>query len=83
MRVRLTLKQPYTWPSRNPNKPNQNDYGFVETKQDLQLNQKIVFAELGATSNAGDLNPNHYKYFLGKNYLVTMDPNGFYNLIEQ
>lgn len=86
MRVRLKLKQPYTWPSRNPNKPNSNQYGFIETIDTLAIGQIVTFENLHPYSNAGDLNTDHYKYFEGKSYKVSTFTNSkretFYDLIE-
>ena len=81
-RVRLTLKQPYTWPSRNPEKPNQSDCNFIQTIDTLAIGQVVTFESLRPYSLAGDLNEDHYKYFEGRSYQVTMHQNGFLNLIE-
>lgn len=83
MQVRLTLKQPYTWPSRNPEKPNSNDCGFVQTNRNLSIGDVVVFEDLNPKSLAGDLNTDHYKYFRLKAYKVTRHQNGFLNLVEQ
>lgn len=82
MQVRLTLKTPYTWPSKYPDKPNSNDCGFIQTPWSFAIGDEVSFEQLNATSLAGDLNINHYKYFKGKTYRVTRHQNGFLNLIE-
>ena len=82
MRIRLTLKEAYTWASKYPDKPNQNDCGFINTNKALKIGQVVSFESLRPTSNAGDLNTDHYKYFQGKSYEVTKHQNGFLNLIE-
>lgn len=83
MQVRLTLKKPYTWPSRDPEKPNANNCGFVNTIDTLVVGQIVTFESLHPYSLGGDLNENHYKYFEGRTYRVSRHQNGFLNLIEQ
>lgn len=79
MRVRLRLKQPYTWPSRNPNKPNTNNIGFVQTAHPKFLvGAKYRFEDLHPYSGGGDLNPDHYHYFEGRTFVVTNTPPGMF-----
>ena len=66
MRIRIRLKQEYTYPSNDPKKPNKTDCGFVHTSLKLKIGQQVTFEDLNPQSNGGDLNTEHYKYFRGK-----------------
>ena len=81
-RVRLSLKEAYTWPSRDPKKPNSSDCNFVETSKALRIGDVVSFEQIKPFSYAGDLNEDHYRFYQGKVYRVTVHPNGFFDLIE-
>ena len=74
MTIRLQLKDEYEWPSRNPEKPNRNKIGFVQTDAVLPIGKRVIFEDLNATSEGGDLNPKHYKYFKGKEFESVKPP---------
>jgi hypothetical protein len=74
MRVRLKLKQPYTWPSRDPKKPSQGQVNFAQTRLTINLGDVVSFEDLQATSLAGDLNTNHYKHYEGRKYKSVPPP---------
>jgi hypothetical protein len=81
-RVRLSLKEAYTWPSRDPKKPNSSDCNFIKTSKALIIGDVVSFEQLKAHSNPGDLNEDHYRFYQGKIYQVTVHANGFFDLIE-
>ena len=70
MRIRLKLKNPYTWPSRNPDKPNVGQITFIQTNESLpDIGHIIEFRDLKPFIEGGDLNENHYKYYENKYYV--------------
>lgn len=74
MRVRLKLKEPYEWPSKDPENPNKNQIGFVITDWKGQIGDTVSFEALNPQSMAGDLNTDHYRFFAGKTFKSVNPP---------
>lgn len=68
MEVKLKLKNPYQWGCIE--NPCQNDIGFVNTKNPLTIGDEFYFESLNPISKGGDLNENHYHYFMGRKFRV-------------
>ncbi len=84
MRVRLKFKEAYTWPSRDPQNPNKNTIGFIQTEVFVPMGGTIVFEDFYPDSYGGDLNVDHYKYFMGRRFQRVEPPNSYikYEFVE-
>jgi len=81
MRVRISLKQAYEWPSGNPQRVNKSNSNFINTSVSVPIGRRVTFEELNAYSNAGDLAEEHYKHYQGRTF-VSVQPRSQFVDVE-
>lgn len=68
-KLKLILNTPYSYGKQKY----KSDYGFVHTREKIEIGQILKFEELNAISEVSDMHPDHYQYFAGKTFKVTND----------